>query len=254
MVGLLLHGMADVHRLIEGNAAYAAQAATIKQAITKGVEAIYFHSYRRNELVLGLAPGLPQDVKWRGMWYFLYSRGCETGCGRTTIDGGWDTNGIREVRQLNSTIVQAFGYAYKISGDSKYKEWGDEVFDATYGKSDGTFGYGLADYTEKEYNQAYRSGGRYLAWRGGGVSVAPPATSPPPPAPIPPPTPSSDWVECGGEGQRCAFTGTRQVRYGADGTYASGTFTDGAECSNAVFGDPLVGTVKSCAYSAQPSR
>ena len=37
----------------------------------------------------------------------------------------------------------------------------------------------------------------------------------------------------------CAFTGTRQVRYGAEGLYAYGTFTDSVACTNGVFGDPV---------------
>jgi parallel beta-helix repeat protein len=61
-------------------------------------------------------------------------------------------------------------------------------------------------------------------------------------------TPSSDWTFCANEGQFCAFSGTRQVRYGANGSYFIQTLTDGTACSNAVFGDPIFGTAKHCDY------
>jgi len=57
------------------------------------------------------------------------------------------------------------------------------------------------------------------------------------------------WVRCASEGQTCAFTGTRQVRYGANGTYAYRTATTSVECTNAVFGDPAYGADKFCDYA-----
>jgi Flp pilus assembly pilin Flp len=44
--------------------------------------------------------------------------------------------------------------------------------------------------------------------------------------------------------------GTHEVQYGANGFYVTQTFTGPAviSCNNATFGDPLVGTVKSCSY------
>jgi hypothetical protein len=61
------------------------------------------------------------------------------------------------------------------------------------------------------------------------------------------PTPR-EWVRCADEGWNCSFDGTRRVRYGANGVYVSATFTDGVECSNGVFGDPLFGVVKACYF------
>jgi uncharacterized repeat protein (TIGR01451 family) len=58
----------------------------------------------------------------------------------------------------------------------------------------------------------------------------------------------TSWTLCADEGERCAFAGTAEVRYGVDGAYATGTFTDGVECSNAVFGDPAFGVVKHCDF------
>jgi alpha-L-rhamnosidase len=59
------------------------------------------------------------------------------------------------------------------------------------------------------------------------------------------------WTFCTNEGSgaSCAFTGTRQVRFGADGRYAYGTFTSSVPCSNGVFGDPAPGVLKRCDYN-----
>lgn len=157
MVGLLLDGMVATHRLTGD--------ATVLTAITRSVENLYTVGYRGNEPVTQ-KPG----ATWRGMWYTVYGATCQTGCGRKTLDGGWDTNGIREVRQLNPVILHAFGYAYAVTQDPRFRQWGDEVFAATFGKNAGPFAdpyYGLADFREKEYNASYRSSGHYLAWRQG---------------------------------------------------------------------------------------
>lgn len=59
--------------------------------------------------------------------------------------------------------------------------------------------------------------------------------------------PPSDWTFCVNEGQRCNFTGTREVRYGANGTFTEPrTFTGGVDCHNGVFGDPVPGVRKHC--------
>lgn len=57
-----------------------------------------------------------------------------------------------------------------------------------------------------------------------------------------------NWVYCANENGACNFSGTRQVRYGANGSYYYRTFTNYTQCSNAVFGDPLFGVVKQCSY------
>ena len=56
----------------------------------------------------------------------------------------------------------------------------------------------------------------------------------------------TEWTFCAPEGGECAFTGTREVRYGANGSFVFKTWTDGTACTNEVFGDPIVGTVKQC--------
>ena len=56
------------------------------------------------------------------------------------------------------------------------------------------------------------------------------------------------WTTCAGEGGTCSFTGTRNVRYGANNSYSTLTVTGSVACNNAVFGDPLPGVVKTCQY------
>jgi probable HAF family extracellular repeat protein len=63
-------------------------------------------------------------------------------------------------------------------------------------------------------------------------------------------TPPAAWIDCALEDQQCAFTGTRQVRYGANGTFAYQTLAGPVQCGNGVFGDPLPGVDKACGYAA----
>jgi len=62
------------------------------------------------------------------------------------------------------------------------------------------------------------------------------------------PTPS--WSTCANEGGICAFSGTREVRYGAGNAIVSKTLAGPVACSNAVFGDPAPNVVKSCSVSS----
>ncbi len=55
-----------------------------------------------------------------------------------------------------------------------------------------------------------------------------------------------NWSFCAAEGETCRFPGTRNVRYGANDSYATGNYTHHVACDNATFGDPIRGTVKSC--------
>ena len=69
-----------------------------------------------------------------------------------------------------------------------------------------------------------------------------------------PPTSNTSWSYCASEGGQCNFSGTREVRYGANGNYAYGIFTNGVSCNNGVFGDPLSGIVKECQYGDGTSQ
>ncbi len=56
-----------------------------------------------------------------------------------------------------------------------------------------------------------------------------------------------DYGFCAEEGQTCAFSGTAQIYYGANNQFVGPvTKTDGVNCSNDVFGDPIGGTHKAC--------
>ncbi|MFL6634831.1 MAG: S8 family serine peptidase, partial [Massilia sp.] len=58
------------------------------------------------------------------------------------------------------------------------------------------------------------------------------------------------WTTCAAENGTCSFSGTRDVRYGSATSFVTKTFTGSVKCSNAVFGDPAHGVVKSCSYSS----
>jgi hypothetical protein len=152
MVGLLLEGLIAVHRQSSDP--------TVRNAILASVEN-HWKFYRKDQTV----PERP-DARWRAVPYFIFTDGQISA--ETSLPGGWDTNAIREGRQRNTLLVHALGYAYHITKDVKYRQWGDEIFASTYGKGQGPGAdafYSLADFREKEFNQAYRSAGRYLAWR-----------------------------------------------------------------------------------------
>ena len=70
----------------------------------------------------------------------------------------------------------------------------------------------------------------------------------PSPVPTVAPTAVPAWTYCAEENHFCSFSGTKQVRYGENGHYFEMTLTNGTECNNEVFGDPLVGTYKHCHY------
>lgn len=57
------------------------------------------------------------------------------------------------------------------------------------------------------------------------------------------------WSYCASENQYCSFSGTRTVRYGANGKYYYKTFSNGVSCSNYIFSDPIFGIVKQCSIS-----
>jgi hypothetical protein len=176
-VGIVNEAMIAVHRLTGDE--------RVKAAILKSAEHEFARSYN--------------SKGWRSMYYFIHGQfntgfSCENGCGNASnpFPPG-DLNQVYDARQLNATTIHLFGYAYAVSGDPKFRQWGDEIFDATYGGADGF--RGIAGYRGKEYDESYRSGGRYLAWRLGGTGgPLPSPTATPQPsatvAPTPTPTPS----------------------------------------------------------------
>ena len=154
MVGILNEAMIQVHRLTNNT--------TVRTAILKSADHEYNFSYN--------------PVGWRAAYYFIHGTigsppvSCATGCGSASNPfPPADTSLIPEARQLNATMIHVFGYAYALTQNTVYLGYGDEMFSSTYS---GTDGYrGLADFRGKEYDEANRAGGRYLAWR---ESASPP--------------------------------------------------------------------------------
>lgn len=60
-------------------------------------------------------------------------------------------------------------------------------------------------------------------------------------------TPPAGYTFCAWENERCNFSGTADVAYGANGRFAyRQTLSGGVDCSNGVFGDPVAGVRKAC--------
>ena len=58
-----------------------------------------------------------------------------------------------------------------------------------------------------------------------------------------------NYTYCANENQTCAFAGSRQVAYGANGQFRYRTASNSIACNNATFGDPVPGVAKACFYS-----
>lgn len=78
--------------------------------------------------------------------------------------------------------------------------------------------------------------------------TVPTQTPTPGPTPTPPASnlPSGTWTQCAVEGQTCNVPAGTTLRYGANSRYVVRTVTGATFCDNAVFGDPLEGTNKTC--------
>lgn len=180
-VGILLEGMIAVHRLTGD--------VRVRDSIIKGTEALYLLGFNPNQ--------------WGAMYYEVWGSwedgtDCTKGCGMAaTVYPGKEFGDVAAARQLNANCLHAFGYSYLLIGDPKFKQWGDEILNASFNAEQG-FRL-LAWFNEKSYDEAYRSGGRYLAWRLGGAASTPsptptvsPIASPSPvitPSPVAAPTP-----------------------------------------------------------------
>jgi hypothetical protein len=74
--------------------------------------------------------------------------------------------------------------------------------------------------------------------------------APPPPSPLTSPQPATSgpagYTFCANENQTCSFNGQKRVAYGANNNFTFLNLTGGTTCTNAVFGDPIFGTVKAC--------
>jgi len=61
---------------------------------------------------------------------------------------------------------------------------------------------------------------------------------------------ANTWTPCAGEGATCELSGTNRVRYGSETKYVTKVLTGPVTCSNATFGDPDHGALKTCSYRA----
>lgn len=154
MVGLLMEGLIAAHQVTHDE--------TVARAIIRGTDWLWTYGYDR-------APVTNMDgVLWRSMRHAVNADGSPRSVRTSGERYGQHDGAIRDERQKNPLTVHAFGYAYKLTGDAKYVEQGDEIFAATFGKGEGPGAdayWGLADFRAKEYAASYRSAGRYLAWR-----------------------------------------------------------------------------------------
>lgn len=143
MLGIYLESVVALHQLTKNEAVKA----SLVDQLTKACRHLYEDAYVKTQVP-------SQRYKYRAVqyWYPL-----ELNKGQYYAD-----------RHLHTSTIHAFGYAYKVTGDPKYKAWGDELWDASFGpKSDGM--RGLLDSTShtKEFTMEVRSAPRYLVWRRG---------------------------------------------------------------------------------------
>ena len=72
------------------------------------------------------------------------------------------------------------------------------------------------------------------------------------PAALPKTAAASGWTPCAGEGAVCQLSGTNRVRYGTETKNVTKVLTGPVPCSNATFGDPAHGDLKTCSF--RPGR
>ena len=63
---------------------------------------------------------------------------------------------------------------------------------------------------------------------------------------LPPSVGPAGYTFCANENSNCSFSDLKSVAYGANGVFNYLNLTGGTACTNAVFDDPLFGTVKAC--------
>lgn len=182
MVGLLLRALCDAHQV----AVTPTVKENIKNQILNGCRHLYSGGpYIKDQIEQN------SGKRVRGFQY-LYHGGTSVNPTRyvkgdiifpwTALEAWW----VPGARQAISTILGAFGYAFKISGDEFYRTAGNELFDSAYGGGDGL--RAMMDGTAKNFNQHVWGSSSYQAWIGG-VVTPPPSPLPIPPAPAKTPSP-----------------------------------------------------------------
>jgi hypothetical protein len=182
IVGLLVCALVDVHQVLSDGPTRE----SVKTQILKACRHVYSDGPYAKDLI-----EQKSGRRVRGFHYFYhggttlnptkYEKGSMV-APWTDLEGWW----LASARQAISTILPAFGYAYKISGDPFFKDAGDEMFDSAYNGTDGA--RAMMDDTAKNYNQHARRAASYLAWTGSVPQPIPTPEPQPQPEPVPPPT------------------------------------------------------------------
>lgn len=181
MIGLLLHALIDVYRVTTNTSLKD----RIKLAVTKSLDHLFNDGpyMKRNAGI----PGTP--IRWRAFNYFYHGGTTVTPTKYANGDyagvNAGNTYDVEGARQATSTILHAVGWAHSVTNDPKYLTMGDEYYDSIFGFKEDQISNYVAGNDPKGYNQHFRAGGRYLAYRAG--ATTPPIENPPPPPPPPPP-------------------------------------------------------------------
>lgn len=150
----------------------------LKNQIVKACEHIYRDTYKK-EVVPGRT-SIPRST--------LYFWPLELNV--NALDGSSGSD-----RHLTTTQIQAFGDAYQLTGNAKFIQMGDELWDSCFANTPTDGFRALMDHDAdthllKLFTAEFRSSGRYLALR---RAVVPPEPIPDPvPTPNPVPTPIPD--------------------------------------------------------------
>lgn len=187
MVGLTTSALIDAYEVV--------QTATVKENIKNQVLKACRHLYSDGPYVKDEVE-VRSGKRIRGFHYFYhggtsvnptkYEKG-DMQFPWTDLEGWW----LASARQSISTVLPAYGWAYKVSGDEFFKTAGEELWDSAYSGRDGF--RAMMDDTAKNFNQHARRGCSYRAWLGGGAIELPPLPDPIP-TPVPTPTPTPDPV------------------------------------------------------------
>lgn len=183
IVGLLADALVDVHQVVGSDAAKE----SAKNQILKACRHLYSDGPYAKDLIEQRS-----GKRVRGFHYFFhggttlnptkYEHG-DMVAPWTDLEGWW----LASTRQAISTILPAFAYAFKLSGDTYFKDAYNEMYDSAYSGSDGF--RAMLDDTAKNYNQHCRRVPASLGWIGGAPLPQPIPTPIPVPAPTPTPTP-----------------------------------------------------------------
>lgn len=158
MIGLLLDALIDVHAVTANQ--------TVKSKVLELVTKSCRHLYSGGPYTKQHLNTL--NVNCRGFHYFYHGG---TTLNPTRYEKGdlppdWNPpypSDVQNQRQPIGLLVAAYGWSYDRTGDTYFKQAGDELWDSAYGETDGIKNYFRGD-KGKDYNQNTRSASSYLAW------------------------------------------------------------------------------------------